>query len=124
LLTVMGQRFTILFVDDDHQVLVPVCELLKSFGYRVLTAGNALEAIRIVAQEHVDLLFTDIFMPDQDGIELAKQARELRPGIRILFATGYFPRAADAVLLGKVLFKPMRAHQIEDAIKDVLRREG
>jgi DNA-binding NtrC family response regulator len=116
----MAQAFTILFVDDDDLVRSPIAELLKGYGLRVLTASSALEAMRILAQEHVDVLFTDVVMPDLNGIELAKQAKQLRPSLRVMFATGYFSRAADAAQLGKVLFKPMRARQIEDAINDVL----
>jgi len=117
----MAQTFTVLFVDDDDLVRAPVAELLRRHGLRVITAKSAVEAMRILAQEQVDILFTDIFMPDGDGIELAKQAQQLRPGIRVMFATAYFPRAADAAQLGKVLFKPMRAQQIEAAIDEVLR---
>src|SRR5215471_20781991 len=71
-------------------------------------------------REHVDVLFTDIVMPDQDGIELAREARLLRPGLQIMFATGYATRAVDAAALGKVLLKPMRARQVEEAFDDVL----
>jgi len=90
---------------------------------RILSARSAIEAMRILAQDHVDVLFTDVVMPDVNGIELANQAKQLRPGIRVLFTTGYFSRAADAARLGKVLFKPVRAHQIEDAIDEVLRAD-
>jgi YesN/AraC family two-component response regulator len=76
--------------------------------------------MRVLAQERVDVLFTDIVMPDKDGIELARQAQQLQPGIRLMFATGYFSRAATAAQLGKLLFKPLRAKEIEAALKDVL----
>ena len=116
----MAQAFTILFVDDDDLVRSPIAELLSGYGLRVLAASSAVEAMRILSQEHVDVLFTDIVMPDVNGIELAKQAKLLRPDLRIVFATAYFSRAADAAQLGKVVFKPMRAHQIEDTINEVL----
>jgi two-component SAPR family response regulator len=117
----MAQTFTVLFVDDDELVRVPIAELLTRQGLRVVTASSAIEAMRILAQEHVDVLFTDVVMPDVNGIELATQAKHLRPNIQVMFATGYFSRAADAAQLGKVLFKPMRARQIEDAIDDLVR---
>ena len=116
----MAQAFTILFVDDDDLVRAPLAELLKVHGVHVLTARSALEAMRILAQEHVDVLFTDIVMPDQDGIELARQAKQLHPEIRVMFPTGYFSRAAMATQLGKLLFKPLRADEVEAALKDVL----
>ncbi len=119
----MAQAFTILFVDDDELVRAPVAEILSGAGFRVLVAGSASEAVRVLVREHVDVLFTDVVMPDLNGIELALHAQQLQPGIRVMFATGYFSRAADAAQLGKVLFKPMRAQQIEDALNDVLRAQ-
>src|SRR5215469_9000721 len=116
----MARAFTVLFVDDDPLVRPPIAEILRAHGLRVLTANSAVEAMRIIAQAEVDVLFTDVVMPDGDGIELAKQAKQLRPGLQVIFATAYFSRAADAARLGKVLFKPMRAHQIEAAIDDAL----
>jgi len=116
----MAQAFTVLLVDDDDLVRGPLTELLKMHGMHVLTARSALEAMRILAQEHVDVLFTDIVMPDQDGIELARQAKQLQPDIRVMFATGYFSRAAMAAELGNLLFKPVRADEVEAALKDVL----
>ena len=119
----MAQAFTILFVDDDRAVREPVVQLLRREGFRVLMAGSSLSAIPILAREHVDILVTDIAMPDQDGIELAKQAKALQPDIAVLFATGYASRAANAEKLGKLLFKPMRAHEIGSAITEALRQE-
>src|SRR5690348_1180397 len=86
---------TILLVDDDPLVRHALAQILADAGVRVLVADSAITAMRVLAQEHVDVLFTDVAMPDQDGIELAKQARQLRPDIRILFATGANARAAD-----------------------------
>jgi CheY-like chemotaxis protein len=118
-----AEAFTILFVDDDDLVRAPLAQLLQMNGIRVLTAASALEAMRVLATEHVDVLFTDIVMPEKDGIELARQAQQLHPGIRVMFATGYFLRAASAEQLGKLLFKPLRAEEIEAALKDLLRGE-
>src|ERR1700739_4452175 len=100
--------------------VTPSFAIIETKGLRVLAADSAIEAMRILAQEHVDVLFTDIVMPDQNGIELAKEARKLRPNLQIMFATGYFSRAAAASQLGKLLFKPMRAHEIEAALDEVL----
>jgi two-component system, cell cycle response regulator CpdR len=116
----MVEAFTILLVDDDELVRAPLARLLSTHGVRVLTAASAIEAMRVLAQERVDVLFTDIVMPDKDGIELARQAQQLQPGIRLMFATGYFSRAATAAQLGKLLFKPLRASEIEAALNDVL----
>jgi DNA-binding NtrC family response regulator len=116
----MGSTFTVLFVDDDDLVRSPVAHLLRLHGLRVLVASGAAEALSILEREPVDVLFTDVVMPDVDGIELAKRAQALRPGLRVLFATAYYSRASAAALHGKVLFKPMRAHQLEAAFDDLL----
>jgi YesN/AraC family two-component response regulator len=118
----MAQAFTVLFVDDDDLVRAALEQLLKAQGWRVFAARSAIEAMRIIAQENVDVLFTDIVMPDTDGIELAKQAKQLRPSIRVLFATGYFSQAANAEKLGRLLFKPLRDHEIKTALDEVLGR--
>jgi len=116
----MAQAFTVLYVDDDYQVRETVSALLRAEGFRVLEASNALEAMRLIANERIDVLFTDIVMPNRDGIELAKQAQQLRPDIRVIFATGYFSQARDAETLGKLLFKPVRANEIRLAFDEML----
>ena len=116
----MAQAFTVLIVDDDPLVLGTIVRITEAKGFRVLAAEGAIEALRILGRQHVDVLFTDIVMPGPDGIELAKQAKRLQPGIEVLFSTGYFSRAADALRVGKLLAKPMRAAQIETALQEVL----
>ena len=118
----MAQAFTVLLVDDDSLVRNAIEGIIAAKGFRVLTAGSAIEAMRILAQERVDVLFTDIVMPDQDGIELARQAMKLHPNLAVMFSTAYFSRAAEGSRLGKLLFKPMRAHEIEAALDEVMGR--
>jgi CheY-like chemotaxis protein len=120
----MTETVTVLFVDDDDQVRAPVSELLRREGFRVLAAASALEAMRILAREPVDILFTDVVMPGENGLELAKQARALRPQIRILFATGYYSQAAKAEQMGRLLFKPIRADEIRTALREALAYPG
>jgi YesN/AraC family two-component response regulator len=116
----MAQKLTVLLVDDDPLVRDALHAIIAAAGFRVLEASSAIEAMRILAQEHMDVLFTDIVMPDQDGIELARQAKKLRPNLHVVFASGYYSRAGDTGQLGKLLFKPLRAHQIEAALEEVL----
>ena len=116
----MADALTVLFVDDDDQVRAPVAELLRREGFRVFSAASALEAMRILAREPVDILFTDVVMPGEDGLELARQARALQPKIRVLFATGYYSQAANAERMGRLLFKPIRADEIRRALREAL----
>ena len=90
-------RETVLVVEDQPEVRGFACRSLKAYGYRVLEAANGLEALRLVAdlEETVDVLLTDVVMPGMNGVELSKQLLSLRPGVKVIFASGY----ADSVML-------------------------
>jgi len=115
-------HFTILFVDDDTSVRDVVIRILSQKGFGVLTAGDAYEAIRILAERPVDLIFTDIIMPGMDGVQLAKQAKLMRPSLKVLFATGYAQKAIerDTIRHGPVLLKPLRADEIIREVERLL----
>jgi CheY-like chemotaxis protein len=114
--------FTILVVDDDNAVRDVVVQMLSTHGFGVLTAGGGHEALRILAQGTVDLLFTDIVMPGMDGVELAKEARRLRPGLKVLFGTGYAQKAVErgAIQSARVLYKPFRQAELVKEIDSLL----
>lgn len=78
----------ILLLDDDHQVGSLLREMLKSEGYEVVILINGAESIRLLRQEPVDLLITDMLMPDMDGIEVIREARHLLPSLKILAMSG------------------------------------
>jgi CheY-like chemotaxis protein len=79
-----------LVVDDHADVLAVAVELFRSMGYDVLTANSGAEALGILRRAHtVDVLFSDIIMPGMNGVELARAAREIAPGITVLLASGF-----------------------------------
>lgn len=82
---------TVLVVEDETMVRMPVAEFLRDCGYRVVEAGNAGEAIAAMAAEvPVSLVFTDIRMPGtMDGFGLAEWVRTHHPGIPVLLTSGY-----------------------------------
>lgn len=85
------ERITLLLVEDEPALRKLVVTMLEEKGYAVLQAGNGLDAIA-VAERHrgeIDLLITDVVMPRLSGPELAQQLRSLRPGVEILFMSGY-----------------------------------
>ncbi len=82
---------TILVVEDDKTLREITVKLLQDGGYRVVEAKDAGDALRIIAasQPEIDLLLTDVIMPDKSGAELARQAKESHPKLRSLFMSGY-----------------------------------
>jgi len=82
---------TILLVEDDAGVREFACAALEGLGYRVSCAGDGLEALDMLAQAGlaVNLLITDVIMPNMNGDELAKKAAAAIPNLRILYASGY-----------------------------------
>ena len=66
-------------------------EIFDSLGYDVLTATDAIAALEVLAREgSIDILFSDVIMPNgMNGVELSHKAREMRPGIKVLLASGY-----------------------------------
>jgi len=82
---------TILVVEDNEDLRTYCVSILQELGYRVLDANNGRRALEILQTEtDVALLFTDVVLPDGlDGRELAREAQRRRPGLRVLFTTGY-----------------------------------
>jgi two-component system cell cycle sensor histidine kinase/response regulator CckA len=86
---------TVLLVEDEELVRQLTREILRRNGYRVLEACDGVEALGVL-REHtgpIDLLLTDVVMPRMSGHELVEQARPLRPGMRILYVSGYSEEA-------------------------------
>ncbi len=88
---------TILIVEDDPLVRSYVLAQIGHLGYRTLSASNAHDALAILRRpESIDLLFTDVIMPGSiNGRELATEALKLRPGLKVLFTSGYTEHAID-----------------------------
>ena len=95
--TFKSQGETVLVVEDEPAVL-DICRImLEKLGYRVLTAGTPSEAIR-EAKAHasdLQLLITDMTMPEMNGRDLARLIRDIRPGLKCLFSSGYTTAAID-----------------------------
>jgi CheY-like chemotaxis protein len=74
-------------------------QFLSLQGYRVLTAQDGFEALRLLTQQEIDLLLADIVMPGLDGVELARTAKALRPQMLVIFLTGYSVKESEAILM-------------------------
>lgn len=117
----VGRRFTVLFVEDEALVRDSVAQLLETHGFNVLVAADAYEAIRILVERHVDVLFTDIVMPSLSGFELAQQAKLIRPHIAVLYTTGYADKARGyyGPRYGQLIEKPFRPEQLLAELRKV-----
>ena len=80
---------TILLAEDDDSMRRFLARALERAGYDVVSYGNGAEAFEGLKEKPITLLLTDIVMPEMDGIELAKRASELQPGMKIMFITGF-----------------------------------
>jgi CheY-like chemotaxis protein len=88
---VTDQRKTVLVVDDEAVILVLVRSILEREGYAVVTAESAHEALKFIrsCDNDLDLLLTDVQMPDMNGLELARRAVEYRSHVAVAFMTGF-----------------------------------
>ncbi|MBI4613237.1 MAG: PAS domain S-box protein [Planctomycetes bacterium] len=115
---------TILIAEDEEPVRRLLVRAISARGYRVLAAATAREAIEIAAgPDPIDLLLTDVVLPDIAGPELARRLREMRPGLRVLLATGYagdWLRDVGAASPWPVLSKPFSLQELARKIREVL----
>jgi PAS domain S-box-containing protein len=116
---------TVLVVEDEAQVRLITVSMLKARGYRVLEAATCQQALTIATTEDsIDLLVSDVVMPELSGPELATRIRTVHPSIRVLLVSGY---SADAVARHGVdgaapsfLQKPFTGNQLARKVREVL----
>lgn len=78
----------ILIVDDERELREVMKQLLRDEGYTVTGAADGVEAAKLIAQSHFDLVITDLIMPEKDGIELMNEMRWKQPELRIVAMSG------------------------------------
>lgn len=117
---------TILLVEDEPMILSVACRSLRLNGHKVLVAETPEEALRLSAKREgaIDLLLTDVMLPTIDGPSLSAQIRERRPGIAVLFMSGYSLERID--LKGQdadFLAKPFTPEQLERGVRNAMERQ-
>jgi CheY-like chemotaxis protein len=112
---------TILVVEDDNIVRMLIVDVLEELEYKVLEAADAAEALDVIqdATRHVDLMMTDQGLPDMKGTELATRVRALRPGLPVLFASGYSENI-DVPQGMHSIGKPFSIDDLRDKVKSIL----
>ncbi len=119
----------VMLVEDNDDVRAYSRMILSELGYRVLEATEAESALAILASDQrVDLLFTDVVLPGRSGRVLADEAARLRPGLKVLYTTGYSRNAI--VHHGRLdpgvqlITKPFTFEQLAGRVRDVLDQPG
>jgi len=114
---------TILLVDDESALLSLHCEMLAKKGFNVLPAESAKKALEILQHETVDLLLSDIIMPEIDGYQLAAMVKEKYPRIKIQLVSGFTDdRNMDMIdksLQQNILFKPFNSQILLQRIHEL-----
>jgi CheY-like chemotaxis protein len=112
---------TILVVEDDASVRNLSVDSLAELGYHVYEAVDGPAALRLIEEQPIDLIFTDMVMPGMSGLDLARSVRSVRPDIRILFTSGYARGEGAALDPGSALLqKPFTFHQLAKKIRETL----
>ena len=113
----------ILLVDDDDDVRDYTALVLEDAGFDVRVASRGEAAMHVLASgEAFDLLITDVVMPGWDGTELARRVKLLRPGLKVLFITGYTRHIAAELAGAEVLDKPYQREKLLHAVRHVMAR--
>jgi PAS domain S-box-containing protein len=113
---------TVLIVEDEPAVLEVASDIFDSLGYDVLTATDAREAVTVLETDAaIDVMFSDVIMPNgMNGVELSRRAREMRPSLKILLASGYPMSALPSEGLGpgvSFISKPYRWTELADKLR-------
>jgi two-component system OmpR family response regulator len=122
----------ILTVDDDKNILVLISYIFKKYGIQVMTADNALSAFKLIQQHRVDLLISDITMPDLDGYWLIQKIRSLGDrqtcSIPAIALTGNTEEQADKKALASgfqaYIQKPSTATQLITQVAKILKKRS
>jgi PAS domain S-box-containing protein len=118
------QGETVLVVEDDPAVRQLVLDVLGMLGYRALEAAEANAAVKILeSSQHIDLLVSDVGLPGMNGRQLADIARQHRPGLGVLFMTGYAEQAASSGFLDTgmdMISKPFAIDHLATRVREML----
>ena len=120
-------RYNILVVDDEEAQRDALAGFLKKKGYQIYTASSGREALDEIRSQAIDLVLTDLRMPELDGVELLKATKELNPDVDVIVMTAYgsIEGATEAMKQGAADFltKPVDLEQLEMTIAKTLERK-
>lgn len=120
---ILGRGETVLLVEDDRAVRDLASVSLQQAGYRVLEAADTETAEDRARQcaGSISLLITDVGLPGRDGVQLASRLRRMKPGLRVMYVSGYGPPdPLPANAEGEFLPKPYTPQQFLDAVRQII----
>ncbi|PIE71760.1 MAG: sigma-54-dependent Fis family transcriptional regulator [Deltaproteobacteria bacterium] len=124
----MTTHKTILVVDDDAHILAVVEARLLSTGYHVRTANSGKRALAILEKTPVDLIISDMKMPEMNGMALLAKVHDVQPGVPVVILTAYgtIPGAVESIQAGAFdyLTKPFKGTQLIDKIEEIFARKA
>jgi DNA-binding response OmpR family regulator len=110
---------TILVIDDEELIRECLCSLLACEGFNVFQADSCEEAIKVVEQNHIDHILSDIKMPYKDGIQICKEILKIKQ-IKITFMSGHYTvQQGNQInkLNAKIIMKPFKKSELLEAIE-------
>jgi PAS domain S-box-containing protein len=112
---------TVLLVEDQAAVRRLTRRILETNGYRVLDTGDAETALALLRDNRIDILLTDVVMPQMSGVDLARRARAFLPALPVLFMSGFSGHSAlDAITDAPFIQKPFAPQALVSKIRDIL----
>jgi len=120
---------TILIVDDEQDTLDFLSYVLPKRNYNVITVDNGFDALQTIREQHVDLVLSDIAMPDMDGYELYSQIRNFDDTIPIVMMTGFGYDPNHVLVKAKkdglhdIIFKPFEVDDLIHMIKKAMEKK-
>lgn len=118
-------KYTMLFVDDEINVLQSLKRVFRKEPYQILTASSGKEGLEILEKTHVDLVISDQRMPEMNGVEFMAQIKERLPNIMRIILTGYtnvnsITAAINEGNVYKFILKPWEDDQLKEAVREAL----
>ncbi len=113
----------LLVVDDEVLIREVAALILSEVGYHVLKARNGREALEVIeANPDIELVFTDVMMPEIDGIQMAQMAKEAHPHLRFLYTSAHVDKGEmrAGAMYGPLLPKPYSENQLKATIHAAL----
>ena len=117
----------ILVLDDDRDFLETLVETLASQGHEVYSSANGRQSLSLINGKSIELMITDIAMPEQEGLQTILEARKFYPSLKIIAMSGGgrlvskdYLKVAAKTGADLVLAKPFSAHEIQEAVKKLL----